>query len=128
MEAVELARTLARELRVLRHVCGDHAFCDDYLFFKLDDKEIREEKLREYLGDSGQNGENNFGTVKIRDDFGTETIREDEEDEDAENSDLDNLKAPAPDGDQSSRGYMHGTIVLMSGEALQDRRFSIADC
>jgi hypothetical protein len=50
MEAVELGRTLARELSLLRHVCGDHALSDDYLFFRLEDKEIRDDKLREYLG------------------------------------------------------------------------------
>jgi hypothetical protein len=51
MEAVELARTLARELSLLQHVCGeDHAFSDDHLFFRLKDKEVRDAKRREYLG------------------------------------------------------------------------------
>jgi hypothetical protein len=65
MEAVELARTLARELSLLRHVCGDHAFCDDHLFFRLEDKEIRDAKLREYLG-----------PAEKRRDFETEPISE----------------------------------------------------
>jgi hypothetical protein len=54
MEAVELARTLARELSVLRHVCGDHAFSDEMFFFRLEDKEIRDAKRTEYLGLSGK--------------------------------------------------------------------------
>jgi hypothetical protein len=34
-EAVQLGRSLARELGLFRHVTpGDHAFCDDFLFFR----------------------------------------------------------------------------------------------
>ena len=36
-EAVELGRMLARELGLFRHVTGDHAFSDDYLFFRFCD-------------------------------------------------------------------------------------------
>ena len=36
-EAVELGRALARELGLFQHVTGDHAFCDDYLFFRFSD-------------------------------------------------------------------------------------------
>jgi hypothetical protein len=36
-EAVELGRNLARELGLFHHVTGDHAFCDDYLFFRFSD-------------------------------------------------------------------------------------------
>lgn len=34
-EAVWIGRTLARELNLFRHVTGDHAFSDDYLFFRF---------------------------------------------------------------------------------------------
>ena len=29
------SRTLARELNIFKHVCGDHAFCDGYLFYRF---------------------------------------------------------------------------------------------
>lgn len=34
-EAVELGRTLARELNLFDHVTNDHAFADDYLFYEF---------------------------------------------------------------------------------------------
>lgn len=34
-DCVQLARQLARELGLFRHVCDDHDFCDAYLFFEF---------------------------------------------------------------------------------------------
>jgi hypothetical protein len=34
-EAVEYGRIVARELNLFHHESGDHAFCDDYLFFRF---------------------------------------------------------------------------------------------
>ena len=33
-EAIQLGRALAREFGLFQHVCDDHAFCDDFLFYR----------------------------------------------------------------------------------------------
>ena len=43
-DAVQLGRTLARELGLFSHVTGDHAFCDDYLFFRFHDAGVKQDK------------------------------------------------------------------------------------
>ena len=43
-EAVEFGRTLAREMNLFSHVTGDHAFCDDYLFFRFNDAGVKPNK------------------------------------------------------------------------------------
>ena len=35
VEAVEIGLQLENELQLFQHVCGDHNFCDDYLFYRF---------------------------------------------------------------------------------------------
>ena len=43
-EAVQFGRTLAKELDLFEHVTGDHAFCDEYLFFRFNDSGVQQDK------------------------------------------------------------------------------------
>ena len=43
-EAVQFGRTLAKELDLFSHVTGEHAFCDDYLFFRFHDAGVKQDK------------------------------------------------------------------------------------
>lgn len=127
MEAVELARTLARELKLLRHVTGDHAFCDDYLFFRFDDEDIREQRMKEYMKgfEESQNRspsrEASKGTEDLFDEVGEDelvlvprklpVLREGEEDDDEDES----------EHGSNFRDHVNGAIVQMTGHLQQKR-------
>ena len=127
MEAVELARTLARELKLLRHVTGDHAFCDDYLFFRFDDEDIREQRMKEYMKgfEESQNRspftEASKSTGDPFDEGGEDelvlvprklsVLREGEEDDDEDES----------EHGSNFRDHVNGAIVQMTGHLQQKR-------
>lgn len=59
-DCVQLARKLARELGLFRHVCDDHDFCDAYLFFEFTGQH--------WLGvNAGKDGETRYKLDRLAD-------------------------------------------------------------